>query len=348
MSLQLRLPRSVQAWSMAACFISAFLPSFAYAERDVIRVVGSSTIYPYLSKVAENFARSSTYRSPVIEATGSVGGFKIFCSDLGLGSPDIVASSRRMTPLEEEHCLSNDIVEVSEFKIGYDGIIIAQSKDAKPFSASRAAIWRALSMSVYRHGQYVENPYTKWSQISAGFPDTKIRVYGPPLTSGTRDVFVHLVMNSGCANLPVSVPDSVVKDVCGHIREDGAYINAGEDDSRMVKRLLDDPKSVGIMGYGALKRHHLQIRGLPIEGVVPNDETLEDGQYPLSRPLYIYLKTAHADRVPGLMDFMEQLLSDDAIGEEGQLFDMGLIPMRKNEKYFVQSTFKALRARQEH
>ncbi|MCV6602396.1 MAG: substrate-binding domain-containing protein, partial [Cohaesibacter sp.] len=175
-----------------------------------------------------------------------------------------------------------------------------------------------------------------------GFPNSKIRVYGPPMTSGTRDVFVHLVMNSGCDSLPVTAKDFVVQDVCGHIREDGVYINAAEDDAMMVKRLINDPNAIGIMGYGALKRHKGQIQGLPIEGIKPGDETLEGGRYPLSRPLYIYVKTAHAGRVNGLMDYVGQLLSDENIGFDGDLPTLGLIPMQDNEKFFVQSSYKAL------
>jgi len=314
----------------------------ARAERDVVRIVGSSTMYPYLARAAETFHLKTGQRAPVIEATGSVAGFKIFCDDVGLNSPDIVASSRRMTPLEEAHCLSNDVLQVAEFKIGYDGIVIARSQKAKAFSVTRATLWRALSRTVQYRGRYEANPYTKWSDIHPGFPNDKIRVYGPPMTSGTRDVFVHLVMNSGCESLPVKTDDFVVKDVCGHIREDGAYINAAEDDAMMVKRLIDDPNAIGIMGYGALKRHKGQIQGLPIEGVIPEDETLEYGHYPLSRPLYIYVKTAHSGRVKGLMDFVGQVLSDENIGFDGDLPQLGLIPMRDNEKYFVQSSYKAL------
>ncbi len=319
--------------------------SQAQAQRETIRIVGSSTMYPYLAQVAETFTRSTSYKSPVIEATGSVGGFKIFCNDVSLNSPDIVASSRRMTPLEEEHCLANEVVGVAEFKLGYDGIVIAQSRKGDPFDLSRASLWRALSKTVLNRKRQILNPYQSWADIQPAFPDYSIRVFGPPLTSGTRDVFVHLVMNPGCDTLPVSASNHDVAEACGHIREDGKYINAGEDDAMLVNRLVDDPKALAILGYGALKRHREQISGLPIEGIAPTDETLENGQYPLSRPLYVYVKTAHIGRVNGLMGYMEQLLSDEAIGNYGTLLDLGLIPMSDDERFFVQSSFKALRER---
>jgi len=295
--------------------------------------------------VAETFARSTAFHAPVIEATGSVGGFKIFCADVSLNSPDIVASSRRMTPLEEEHCLANQVLNVAEFKIGYDGIVVAQSREGTPFNLSRAVLWRALSQDVRQKDRMVRNPYDKWSDIAPEFPDMGIRVYGPPLTSGTRDVFVHLVMDSGCAALPPSANDQDVEKACGHIREDGRYIDAGEDDARVVKRLVDDPNALGILGYGALKRHRTQVIGLPIEGISPNEETLENGQYPLSRPLYVYVKTAHAKRIPGMVSYLNTLLSDEAVGPYGSLVDQGLIPMRDDERYFIQATFKAWQKR---
>ncbi|MBN2751424.1 MAG: substrate-binding domain-containing protein [Rhodospirillaceae bacterium] len=318
------------------------------AERETIRIVGSSTMYPFLAEVAEDFGRDTPFRAPVIEATGTVGGFKIFCSDIGLNSPDIIAASRRITPIEEEDCLSHSIAEIAEFKVGYDGIVLAGSHNTPDFAASRATLWRALAQSVRTKDILIPNPYRTWSDIAPNFPKVPIRIYGPPLTSGTRDVFVHLVMNPGCAELPSTASDSMVRKTCGHIREDGAYINAGEDDEMVVKRLLDDPKALGIMGYGALKRHMHQIKGLPIEGVRPTDEALEDGRYPLSRPLYLYVKIAHIGRVPGLMDYVQRFLSERMIGTEGRLFQSGLIPMRDNERSFVWSTFMALKARTAH
>ena len=324
--------------------IAATAPGRA-AERETLRIVGSSTMYAYLAEAAEDFGRDTAFRAPVIEATGTVGGFKIFCSDIGLNSPDIIAASRRITPIEEEHCLSNSIADVAEFKVGYDGIVLARSQQAPSFAVTRATLWRAVARSVKTADGVVPNPYRRWSEISPSFPDTPIRIYGPPLTSGTRDVFVHMVMNAGCADLPVSAPDAMVRDVCGHVREDGAYINAGEDDEMIAKRLLDDPQAIGIIGYGVLKRHVHRLQGLPVEGVVPNDEALEDGNYPLSRPLYLYVKVAHVGRIPGLMEFVQRFLSDPMIGPEGRLFRSGLIPMRDDERGFVQESVRELDAR---
>lgn len=332
--------------ALAALGLSlAAAPQGWAAEREALRIVGSSTMYAYLAEAAENFGRDTPFRAPVIEATGTVGGFKIFCSELGLNSPDIVAASRRITPIEEEHCLANSIADVAEFKVGYDGIVLARSLEAPAFAVTRATLWRAVARSVKTASGVVPNPYRRWSDISPGFPDTPIRIYGPPLTSGTRDVFVHMVMNAGCDDLPVAAPDALVRDVCGHVREDGAYINAGEDDEMIAKRLLDDPQAIGIIGYGVLKRHVHRLQGLPVEGVVPNDEALEDGNYPLSRPLYLYVKVAHVGRIPGLMEFVERFLSEPMIGPEGRLFRSGLIPMRDDERGFVQESVRALKGR---
>jgi phosphate transport system substrate-binding protein len=302
-------------------------------------------MYAYLAEAAEDFGRDTAFRAPVIEATGTVGGFKIFCSDIGLNSPDIVAASRRITPIEEEHCLSNSIADVAEFKAGYDGIVLARSQQAPAFAVTRATLWRAVARSIKTADGVVANPYRRWSEISPSLPDTPIRIYGPPLTSGTRDVFVHLVMNAGCDDLPVSAPDAEVRDVCGHVREDGVYINAGEDDEMIANRLLDDPQAIGIIGYGVLKRHAHRLQGMPVEGVVPSDEALEDGNYPLSRPLYLYVKVAHIGRIPGLVEFVQRFLSDAMIGPDGRLFRSGLIPMRDDERGFVQESVRELKAR---
>jgi len=338
------MPPRLFAFSALAALL-AFAPPAAAAERETLRIVGSSTMYAFLAEVAEDFGRDTPFRAPVIEATGTVGGFKIFCSDIGLNSPDIVAASRRITPIEEEDCLSHSIADVAEFKVGYDGIVLAGSQAAPDFAVSRATLWRALARTVRIDGKAKPNPYRTWADIAPGFPKAAIRIYGPPLTSGTRDVFVHLVMNPGCEALPVSAPDATVREVCGHIREDGAYIDAGEDDEMIVKRLLDDPQALGIMGYGALKRHADRLKGMAVEGVRPGDEALEDGRYPLSRPLYLYVKVAHVGRIPGLLPFVERFLADRMIGPEGRLFRSGLIPMRDDERSFVQSSFAELKAR---
>jgi len=337
------MPRLFACSALAA--LLALATPAAAAERETLRIVGSSTMYAFLAEVAEDFGRDTPFRAPVIEATGTVGGFKIFCADIGLNSPDIVAASRRITPIEEEDCLSHSIADVAEFKVGYDGIVLAGSQAAPDFAVSRATLWRALARTVRIDGKAKRNPYRTWADIAPGFPQAPIRIYGPPLTSGTRDMFLHLVMNPGCADLPVSAPDATVREVCGHIREDGAYIDAGEDDEMIVKRLLDDPQALGIMGYGALKRHADRLKGLPVEGVRPGDAALEDGRYPLSRPLYLYVKVAHIGRVPGLLPFVGRFLSDGMIGPEGRLFRSGLIPMGDDERGFVQSSFTALKAR---
>lgn len=329
---------------LALVLALAALPAHA-AERESLRIVGSSTMYDFLAAAAEDFGRDTRFRAPVIEATGTVGGFKIFCSDVGLGSPDIVAASRRITPLEEEHCLANSVADVAEFKVGYDGIVLARSIEGPRLSVTRATLWRAVARSVRTAEGVVANPYRLWSDIAPAFPAAPIRIYGPPLTSGTRDVFVHLVMNPGCADLPATASDALVRDVCGHVREDGAYINAGEDDEMIVRRLLDDPQAAGIIGYGVLKRHVHRLQGLPIEGVAPSDDSLEDGSYPLSRPLYLYVKVAHVGRVPGLMAFMQRFLTEAMIGPEGRLFRSGLIPMGDDERESVRAALRQLDAR---
>lgn len=334
----MRLPRLALLLALAA------LPAHA-AERESLRIVGSSTMYDFLAEAAEDFGRDTRFRAPVIEATGTVGGFKIFCSGIDLGSPDIVAASRRITPIEEEHCLANGVADVAEFKVGYDGIVLARSIEGPSLSVTRATLWRAVARSVNTAEGLVPNPYRLWSEIAPAFPATPIRIYGPPLTSGTRDVFVHLVMNPGCADLPAAASDALVRDVCGHVREDGAYVNAGEDDEMIARRLLDDPQAAGIIGYGVLKRHVHRLQGLPIEGIAPSDDSLEDGSYPLSRPLYLYVKAAHVGRVPGLMAFMQRFLAEAMIGPEGRLFRSGLIPMGDDEREFARAALRQLDAR---
>lgn len=313
------------------------------AGTGAIRIVGSSSMYAFLAEAAEDFGRDTPFRAPVIEATGTGGGFKTFCAALDLGSPDLVAASRPITPIEREQCRANAVTEVAEIRIGSDGVVLVQSREGRAFGLSRAALARALVRRVPQGNGTVPNPAKTWAEAAPGLPDLPIRVYGPPPTSGTRDVFVDLVMEPGCEMPPAAGAERRRR--CGAIREDGAFVEAGEDDELLARRLLDDPGAVAVVGFGALRRHRDRLRGLAVDGVVPDMETLEARTYPLVRPLYLYVKTAHLVRMPELGEFLERVVSPAMIGPEGRLQALGLVPLGEDEAARARARVAELRAR---
>lgn len=308
--------------------------------RDNINIVGSSTVYPFTTVVAEQFGKTTDFKSPKVESTGSGGGLKLFCAGVGVGHPDIANSSRRIKQSEFQDCQKNGVKGIVEVKIGYDGITIARSKKGETFDLSLKQLFLALAKEIpdpSGEAKTVANPYTSWRQIDATLPDAKIEVMGPPPTSGTRDAFVELAMEGGCQAYPwvkalKSSDESAYKNVCHSIREDGAYIEAGENDNLIVQKLEANPNSLGIFGFSFLDQNADKIFGLKIEGVEPSFDEIASGAYPVSRPLYIYVKKAHVPVIPGLKEFLEEFTSEKAWGEDGYLSDKGLIPMPEKER----------------
>lgn len=302
----------------------------AQAEaRDQIRIVGSSTVFPFATVVAENFGKTTGFKTPVIESTGSGGGLKLFCQGVGTEHPDFTNASRRIKKSEVELCASNGVTDITEIKIGFDGIVLANSKAAETYNLSRQDIFMALAKEVPVDGKLVPNPYTKWSEINPNLPDTEIEVLGPPPTSGTRDAFVELVMEEAAGEIPMlkELDKDRFKQVFGSMREDGRFIEAGENDNLIVQKLEANPAALGIFGFSFLDQNADKVHGSVIDGSAPTFDAIADGSYPVSRSLFFYMKNAHVGVIPGMKEYVAEFTSEKAAGQEGYLTDKGLIPL---------------------
>ncbi|MCJ8323609.1 MAG: PstS family phosphate ABC transporter substrate-binding protein [Rhizobiales bacterium] len=324
------MKKSIKLFTIAAITLP-LLSSIAIA-RDQIQIVGSSTVFPFSSIVAEKFGKSTDFKTPVVESTGTGGGMKLFCAGIGERFPDIANASRRIKPKEIENCAANGIDPV-EIKVGFDGIVLANASNAAVFSLTKRQIYMALAAKVpTATGELVDNPYVKWSDIDPSLPALKIEVLGPPPTSGTRDAFVEIAMEGGAKTFESLVAirktnKNKFKAIAHSIREDGAYIEAGENDNLIVQKLKTNHNALGIFGFSFLDQNRAQIKGAIIDGAVPNFENIADGSYGISRSLYYYVKKQHVDTIAGLREFTEEFLSEKAMGEDGYLLDKGLIPL---------------------
>jgi len=311
----------------------------AQANRDYISVVGSSTVYPFATVVAENFGRTSDFKTPKVESTGSGGGLKLFCAGVGVETPDITNASRRIKASEVELCASNGIAEIIEVKVGYDGIVLANSADADQASLTLKDVFLALAREVPNPDgseTLVENPYKTWNEVNPELPNTAIEVLGPPPTSGTRDAFVELAMEGGCKQFAwikaIKKQDKKkYKSICRSVREDGAFIEAGENDNLIVQKLQVNPNALGIFGFSFLDQNSDVVQGSLINGIEPTFDDIAAGDYPVSRPLYFYVKKAHVGKIPGIKEYLDEFISERAMGEDGYLSDKGLIPLPEDE-----------------
>jgi len=312
--------------------------------RDQIRIVGSSTVFPFSSAVAEHFGMTGGFKTPVVESTGTGGGFKLFCAGVGEDYADIANASRAIKDSEREACAKNSVGDITEVKIGYDGIVLANARSGPAMTVTRAQLWLALAKTVPQNGALVPNPYQNWSEIDPSLPAEKIEVLGPPPTSGTRDAFVELVMDKGCEEFAevTSLDGEAKKAACQAIREDGAFVEAGENDNLIVQKLEANPAAFGVFGFSFLDQNMDRLQGAGVEGVGPSFETIADGSYPVSRPLFFYVKNSHAEMVPGIREFVAEFMSEGASGEEGYLADKGLIPLPEAEHAAVMSSAMAL------
>ncbi|WP_416900280.1 MAG: substrate-binding domain-containing protein [Minwuia sp.] len=310
----------------------------AAEARDRISIVGSSTVFPYTQAVAEEFANKTGNAAPVVESTGTGGGMKIFCGGIGEGHPDITGASRAMKKSEWENCQANGVDSVSEALIGFDGIALAHSRKGPDMDVSKAQLFLALAAKVPVDGKIVDNPYTTWNQINAKLPSTPITVYGPPPTSGTRDAWVELVMEEGCGEFEAvkALSKDEHKSVCERMRTDGPFIEAGENDNLIVQRLDADPNAYGIFGFSFLYENQDKLMGAKVGGVAPSFETIESGDYGVSRPLFFYVKNAHRGVIPGLNEFIEEYMSDAALSSGGYLNERGLVPLNDTRRSELQ------------
>ena len=310
----------------------------AAEARDQIRIVGSSTVYPFATVVAERFGKTTNFKTPVIESTGSGGGLKLFCSGVGVEYPDITNASRRIKQSEVELCGKNGVNDVTEIKVGYDGIVFANAKSAERAEFTKQQIFLALAKNIPDgKGGLKENDNVKWSDIDPSLPNKKIEVLGPPPTSGTRDAFAELALEGGCKTFDFikamkKTDKKKYKAVCHGVREDGAYVEAGENDVLIVRKLEANPLAYGVFGYSFLDQNSDKVQGSLVEGVEPDFDSIADGSYKVSRSLFFYVKGAHVGKIPGIKEFVAEFSSEQASGEDGYLAERGLIPMPEAER----------------
>lgn len=340
-----------------AALLLALLPTLAQA-REVISIVGSSTVFPFSTLVAERFGRTGDFKTPKVESTGSGGGIKLFCKGLGTATPDIANASRRMKAGEFKRCQENGVTQIIEVLVGYDGVVLANSKAAPPMRLSLQELFMALGRQVPdARGRLINNPHQRWQDIHPRLPQSAIQVLGPPPTSGTRDAFVEIALGKGARAFPVlaqlaqadeaqevaaaahalglagstakgkSKGKELFAQIAHAVREDGAFVEAGENDNLIVGRLVSEPHVFGIFGYSFLEQNADAVQGVHINGVAPDFDSIADGRYAISRPLYFYVKKAHIGSVPGIAEYMREFVSDAATGEYGYLLDKGMIPL---------------------
>ncbi len=336
--------------SLAVAALATVALSGAAEARDQIRIVGSSTVFPFASKVVEQFAKTTSFKAPVIESTGSGGGLKLFCAGVGVGNPDITNASRAIKSSEIETCAKNGVKKITEITVGYDGIVMANAKNGDTFKVSRRDVYLALAAKVPnpKGGEdLVENPYTTWKEVNKDLPDYDIEVLGPPPTSGTRDAFSELVMDAGCKTFPhlsalKKKDKKAFKATCRTVREDGAYIEAGENDTLIVNKLVENPKALGIFGFSFLDQNADKIKGAEVDGVMPTFENISSGKYPVSRSLYFYVKGEHVGTIPGIKEYVAEFTSEAAFGPDGYLPQIGLIPLPDAKRAEVAKAGKEL------
>ena len=325
------------------------------ASRDSISIVGSSTVYPFATVVAERFGKSTKFKTPKIESTGSGGGMKLFCAGLGSEHPDITNASRRMKAKEFEMCKANGVTDIVEVLIGYDGIVLANSNKSKPMKLSRKEIFLALAKDVPNPDgteTLIANPYKTWKDVNPALPNVKIEVLGPPPSSGTRDAFVELAMEGGAKKFPwikamKKVNKKAYKALAHTVREDGHYIEAGENDNLIVQKLNANPNALGIFGFSFLDQNSDKVQGSIIEGNAPTFETIADKSYPVSRPLYFYVKKAHVGVIPGIKEYLAEFTSEKAWGEDGYLAEKGMIPMDTVKRRNIAASVKGMESLKE-
>lgn len=329
---------SVRLKTLAATTVLTAAIAAPAVARDQINIVGSSTVFPFSTTVAERFGKSTDFNTPIVESTGSGGGLKLFCSGNDIDTPDITNASRRIKSSEVELCAENGVNDIVEVKIGFDGIVMANSLNSEQVEMSLRDIFLALAKDVPNgEGELQPNPYTMWNEVNPDLPAVKIEVLGPPPTSGTRDAFAELALEGGCKTFDwikamKKEDKSAYKSLCHTVREDGAYIEAGENDNLIVQKLEANPDAFGVFGFSFLEQNSDKVQGSIVDGVAPEFELIADGDYPIARSLYFYVKKDHIGQVPGIEEFLAEFTSEDAWGDDGYLADKGLIPLSDDER----------------
>ena len=318
--------------------------------RAGIWAAGSSTVFPFATRVAENFARTSGGAAPRVESLGTGGGIQAFCQGVGPSTPDIANASRQMKASEFDLCQQNGVTDIVEIKIGFDGIVIATARSGNSFNFELNDLYEGLAKEVPgANGQFVANPNTTWNQVNGALPNQRIQVYGPPPTSGTRDAFLELGMTPGAKLVPAAAAleaaDADRFEALAHtLREDGVWIDSGENDNAIVQTLTRTPGSLGVFGFSFLEQNLDTVKAETIDGVAPSADTIADGSYPLARSLYIYVKKQHIGVIPGLQQFVQEFMSDGSAGRGGYLQDRGLVPLPADQLTAERAKVQAMTA----
>lgn len=316
---------AISAIALSACNDQASTGGASGGSRQEIRIVGSSTVFPFAKAAAEAFAKGdSSRKSPVVESTGTGGGIEQFCKGVGAETPDIANASRRMKKSEFENCQKNGVKDIVEIQVGIDGLALAQSNKGQKFALSTADVYKALAANPFGKPQTAK----LWSDVNPSLPKLPISVFGPPTTSGTRDSFHELIMEAGCKT---DAATKALKDsdkdkfeaVCYEIRTDGAFKEQGENDNLIVQKLAANPDMLGIFGYSYMEENASKVHGITMDGVEPTNDSISTGKYPGARKLYIYVKKAHVDKIPGLKEFVTEFLKGGMVG--GYLTKLGMI-----------------------
>jgi len=316
---------AISALALAACNDQASTGGAAGGSRQEIRIVGSSTVFPFAKAASEAFAKADPSRkSPVLESTGTGGGIEQFCKGVGAETPDIANASRRMKKSEFENCQKNGVKEIVEVQVGIDGLALAQSNKGTKFVLSTADVYKALAANPFGKPQTAK----LWSDVNPSLPKLPISVYGPPSTSGTRDSFHELIMESGCKSNAAmealkDTDEDKYKAICTEVRTDGAFKEQGENDNLIVQKLDSNPNMIGVFGYSYMEENASKVHGIVMDGVTPTIATISDGSYPGARKMFIYVKKAHIDKIPGIKEFIAEFLKGGAVG--GYLTKLGMI-----------------------
>lgn len=328
--------------------VTIVLSSISVVEaRDQIRIVGSSTVYPFSSAVAEELGATGKYPTPVVESTGSGGGMKLFCKGNDLKTPDITNASRRMKAKEFKLCEENGVTDITEAVVGFDGIAFAHNKDNKPFSVTRKQLLLAVAEEVpAKDGKsLIKNPYKNWNEIDSSLPNREIIIYGPPTSSGTRDAFEDMILKAQTKKMDVYT-SLYAKDKEKNkaykkyhkVRQDGVYVPSGENDNLIVQKLTKHKAAFGIFGYSFLLENDDKIMGSKVDGVDPTPDTISSGEYPISRSLSFYIKNSHSKDVAAIDKYVELFMSEDMIGPEGVLNEIGLIALPDERRTAVRES----------
>lgn len=338
---ELNTSKRTLALGMALALLGGSGQGWAEAQRDYITIVGSSTVYPFARAVAEQFGKTGKFKTPKVESGGTGSGIKKFCGGVGTPYPDIANASRPMKKSESEYCNKFDVQDLLEVKIGYDGIVLATAPRNKPLKLTRKELFLALAKDVPdpdfpSWDKLVRNPYKTWNEINPALPNAAIKIWGPPKSYGTRDAFAEMALEGGCLafdwiKVLKSRDEEEFKNLCQTIRQDGVYVETA-DDSLILRKLNGDTAGIGIFRYGFVAQNADKISPIFVDGVEPKYKSIYNLAYPVSRPLYFYVKKAHIGLVPGIREYIGEFLSERAAGSRGYLAAKGLIPLLDEER----------------